>query len=115
MKGLAGGEVMKFRLVENLKGKEVGIRRRVMPRELTPVVLELFHKAIVRSEFLFEITIGMNVNDDGQATVEDHLHCAVEITQIIRRNPVGLPAPEHRLRIHAQPHVVESYRLDERD
>ena len=74
-----------------------------MPCELTPVVLELFDKAIVRSELLFEITVGMNVNNDRQAMVEDHLHGTVEIAQVFGRNLVGLPVPEHRLRIHSQP------------
>ena len=86
-----------------------------MPCELTPVILELFDKAILRNEFLFEVTFGMNVNNDGQSTVEDHLQRTVEIPQIIRRNSVGLSAPEHRLGIHAQPHVIESHRFNERD
>ena len=56
----------------------------------------------------------MNVNDNGQALIENHLYGGVEISQVIHGDSVGLPVPEHRLRIHAQPHMVESHRLDQR-
>src|SRR5947208_4465647 len=78
--------IVKFRFVQNLEGNEVGIRGRIMPCELTPIILELFDKAILRNEFLFEITFGMNVNDDGQSMVEDHLHRTVEDRKSTRLN-----------------------------
>ena len=54
----------------------------------------------------------MNINDHRQALVENHLHRGVEIAQIIRGDAIGLLAPEHRLRIHTQPYMVESHGLD---
>ena len=61
---------------------------------------------------LLELALRMHIDDDGEAVVENHLHRGVEIAQIIRGDAIGLLAPEHRLRIHTQPYMVESHVLD---
>src|SRR5437016_8213723 len=86
-----------------------------MACELTPVIFELFDKAIIRSELLLEVAFGVHIKNYSQAVIEDHLHGAVEIPQVIRRNAVGLAVPEHRLRINTQPHMIESHGLNQGD
>ncbi len=86
-----------------------------MPRQCPPEILELFHKSIVRRQLLLEIALGVQINDHRQAVIQNHLYRVVEIRHVFLWNPVRLPSLEHRLRIHAQPHVVKSHRFDQRD
>ena len=57
----------------------------------------------------------MHVNDNCQPARQDHLNRGIQIPEILLGNPVCLAAPEHRLGIHAQPHVVKSHGLDRID
>src|SRR5437660_5940084 len=106
--------IVKFRLVQNLERNKVRVRRRIVPSERPPIVPKLLDKTILRHQLLLKVTVGMNVNNHSQALIENHLHRNVEISEVIRWYTIGLSAPKHRLRIHAQPHVVESHSLYQR-
>ena len=46
--------------------------------------------------------------------IQNHLQRVIQIAEIVGRQVVGHVVPHHRLGIHAEPHVIESHRLNQR-
>ena len=57
----------------------------------------------------------MHVDLDGETRIQNHFDRSVEIAEIFRAAAVATCGVHHRLRIHAEPHVIEAGRLDQRD
>jgi hypothetical protein len=75
----------------------------------------LFDEIVVTAELGFEIALGMKIDGHRQTLVQDHLHGSVQITEIVGGKLICMAVPEHGLRIHAEPDVIESHGLDQRD
>ena len=57
----------------------------------------------------------MNVNDNREPLLQDHLHRGIKPAQIVGWDFVGVAARHHGLRVHAEPHMIEAHGLDQRD
>ena len=57
----------------------------------------------------------MHVDFHRQTRIENHFDGGIEIAEIFVAAAVAACSVHHRLRIHAEPHVVEPGRLDQRD
>ena len=93
--------ILEFRLIQYLQEHQVRIPRRVVLRQRPPVIRELFHKLIVGNQFFLEVRVWVHVNNHGQALIQNHFHCGIEIAEVVFGNLVRLLAAKHRLRVHA--------------
>ena len=57
----------------------------------------------------------MHVDLDRQPRVQNHFDGGVEISQIFLAAVVMPGCIHHRLRVHAEPHMIEARRLDQRN
>ncbi len=64
---------------------------------------------------MLEVAFGVDVEDHGEALIEDHFYGGVEIGEIVGGNTVGFIVAEHRLGVHAQANVIEVHGFDEGD
>ena len=86
-----------------------------MLRHRAPEIGEAFDEVVFLRQSCLEIGVGMHVELDGQARVENHLHRRVEIAEIFRAAVAATRGVHHRLRIHAEPHMIEPGGLDQRN
>jgi hypothetical protein len=107
--------ISKFRFVQYFKKHRVGVGIDVVSRERAPEILELLDERIIGDQFLLEVAVGVHVENYGETLIENHFDGCVEISQVISGNSIRLVASKHRLRINAQPHVIETYGFDQRD
>ena len=106
--------ILHLGLVQDFEEYPFRIPRHIMLRHHAPEVGEAGDEVVFLQARL-EIGIGVHIELDRQAGIENHLHRRVEIPEIFRRAALPLRRVHQGLRVHAQPHMVESQRLDERD
>ena len=105
--------IFEFRLVEDFEEDALRIPRRVMLRHHAPEVGVTLDKFVLLSQPLFEVRVGMHINLHGEAGIHNHLHGIVEIAEVFRRAVRVADCIHHRLRIYAQPDVIEPHGLDQ--
>jgi hypothetical protein len=81
----------------------------------TPEIRKALHKIVFFCQPCLEIRVGMHIQLDRQAGIKNRLDRCIEISKILSRPAATSSSVHHRLRIHAQPHMVESSRLDQRN
>ena len=101
-----------FRFVESFEENFFGIVGAEMFGEGAPEIGELFD-GFVAGEFLLEVFVGMDVEDDGEVLVEEHLDSEIDFGQIVSGNLVGLITVEDGSGIDAEADVIEAYGFDE--
>src|SRR5271170_1985908 len=84
-----------------------------MPRHGAPEIGEALDE-IVFLETGFEIGVGMYVEFNGEARVENHFYRGIEGAEIFG-GAAALVCVHDGLRVYAEAHVVEAHRLDQRD
>jgi len=57
----------------------------------------------------------MQIDRYGHPLIQNHLHRSIEISKILCGNFAGPVVRHHGLRIHAEPHVIEPHRFDQRN
>src|SRR5882724_12770460 len=55
----------------------------------------------------------MDVEDDVEVLMEEHLHRGIDHRPIFRGDAIGLAASEHRIAIQRKANVIEAHRFDE--
>src|SRR5579884_503678 len=105
--------IARFGFVEDFEEYKIGIEIRVMLREGAPEVGELFDKRVVLGEPFLEVGVGMHVQNDGQAVIQNHLDGGIQIGEIVCGDAIRLISAEHRSGVDAQPDVIEADITDE--
>ena len=84
-----------------------------MLRQAAPKIRKVLDIAVIRREAVLEISAGVNVHLHRQPMRQNHFHRRIEVAEVIGGNLIRLPAPKHRRRIDAQPHMIEPHRLNQ--
>src|SRR5882724_3752610 len=102
--------VVNLRLIDDFKEHALGIPRRIVLRELPPEVREPLHESVV-GESRFEVAFRMDVNHNRKSMVENHLDCGIQRSEVLL---LRAPTRKYGCRIHAQAHMVEAERRNQR-
>ena len=86
-----------------------------MLRHRVPEIGKALDEIVIVRQSRLEIGIGMHVDFDRQARVKNHLHRGVKIAKIFIAAACPPRGIHHRLRIHAEPHMVEAGGFDQCD
>ena len=79
-----------------------------MLRHHAPEIGEALDEVVFLGQPRLEIGVGMHVELNRQTRIQNHFDGSVEIAEIFRGAVVAPGGIHHRLRVHAEPHVIEA-------
>jgi len=80
-----------------------------------PEIAEFLDERIFTRQTTFETALGMEINHDRKILRQDHLDRCIKISQGLGRDLKSVPSAKHRLGVYAQPNVIKTHGLDERN